>query len=106
MSYMEYNKGKLFPTTMGYDELFNYLGGVLDNISDGYSREEWCRDNCYNSNFEVIDGKIYKVVWEVKGGDELPELLDLTRHSDGTIEFETYHYNGGAHWTEVVEGAL
>lgn len=25
---------------------------------------------------------------------------------NGDIHFETYHYNGGAHWTEVVEGAL
>lgn len=106
MSQMEYNKGKLFPTEMSYDDLFEELGGKSDNISEGYSKEEWCRDSCFDSVYEILNGKIYKVVWEVERGEEPPVLLNLTKHFDGSIDFETYHYNGGAYWTEIVESRL
>ncbi len=106
MSQMEYNKGKLLPTKTSYDNLFKELGGEPSNISEGYTKEEWCRDNCYDGDYEILNDKIYKVVWEVRRGEEPPELMNLTKHSDGSVDFETYHYNGGAHWTEIVEAKL
>lgn len=88
MSEMEYNKGKLVPT--GVDtELFS---------EDDF---ETYREN----GFEVIDGEVYEVQWEIRRGD-LDEIARASVDDDGAIHFETYHYNGGAHWTEVVEQAL
>ncbi|MNW02099.1 hypothetical protein D3C71_1978350 [compost metagenome] len=60
----------------------------------------------YTENgFVVIDGEIYAVEWEVQRG-ELYGFAYVDEHEDGSISFNTYHYNGGAHWTEVVERAL
>lgn len=89
MSDMEHNKGTLIPTGIdieGYDE------DTLDEL-------------LHDNDFVLIDGEVYSVLWEVKRG-ELYEFAYVEEGTDGRIEFNTYHYNGGAHWTEVVEGAL
>lgn len=88
MSDMEHNKGRLIPT--GIDtEFFD------EDAFDAY------REN----GFVVIDGEIYRVAWEIQRG-ELYDFAYVNLNHDGSIDFNTYHYNGGAHWTEVVEGAL
>ena len=88
MSEMEYNKGKLIPT--GIDtELFD------DDAFDQYME----------NGYEVIDGEIYEVSWEIRRG-ELYDFCNVKENDDGSIEFETYHYNGGGHWTELVEKKL
>lgn len=90
MSEVERNKGKLIPT--GIDtELFN---------EDDF-------DNLFENGFVEIDGEIYEVQWEVKRDTDTPDYFaDVTENPDGSIDFHTRHYNGGAHWTEVVEHAL
>ena len=88
MSDMEYNKGKLIPTNID-TELFD------DDAFDQYME----------NGYEVIDGEIYEVSWETRRG-ELYSLCNVTENEDGSIDFETYHYNGGAHWVELVEGKL
>lgn len=88
MSEMEYNKGKLIPT--GIDtELFD------DDAFDQYME----------NGYEVIDGEIYEVKWETRRG-ELYDFCNVKENDDGSIEFETYHHNGGGHWTELVEKKL
>lgn len=88
MSEMEYNKGKLIPT--GIDtELFD------DEAFDQYME----------NGYEVIDSEIYEVIWETRRG-ELYDFCNVKENDDGSIEFETYHYNGGGHWTELVEKKL
>lgn len=88
MSEMEYNKGKLVPT--GIDtELFD------DDAFDQYME----------NGYEVIDGEIYEVIWETRRG-VLYDFCNVKENDDGSIEFETYHYNGGGHWTELVEKKL
>lgn len=88
MSEMEYNKGKLIPT--GIDtELFD------DEAFDQYME----------NGYEVIDSEIYEVIWETRRG-ELYDFCNVKENDDGSIEFETYHYNGGGHWTELVENKL
>ena len=57
------------------------------------------------NGFVVIDGEIYSVEWEIKRG-ELYDFAYVDEHEDGSISFNTWHYNGGGHWTEVVEEAL
>lgn len=89
MSDMEYNKGKLIPT------------GVS---TEGMSEEE--RDDLYeDDSVAVVNGLVYKVEWEARQED-LYHLARANVNEDGSIDFETYHYNGGAYWTEVVESAL
>ena len=88
MSDMEHNKGKLIPTNID-TELFD------EEAFEQYSE----------NGFVVIDGEIYSVEWEVKRG-KLYDFAYVDEHEDGSISFNTYHYNGGAHWTEVVERAL
>jgi len=88
MSEMEYNKGKLIPIYVD---------------TEHFTDEDY---EMYTENgFELIDGEIYQVDWENRAED-LDEIARATVNSDGTIDFETHHYNGGAHWTEVVEYAL
>lgn len=88
MSDMEHNKGKLIPTNID-TELFD------EDAFEQYT----------DNGFVVIDGEIYSVEWEIKRG-ELYDFAYVDEHEDGTISFNTYHYNGGGHWTEVVERAL
>lgn len=88
MSDMEHNKGKLIPTNID-TELFD------EEAFEQYSE----------NGFVVIDGEIYSVEWEIKRG-ELYDFAYVNQNEDGSIDFNTYHYNGGGHWTEVVEGAL
>lgn len=88
MSQMEHNKGRLVPTHID-TELFD------DDAFEAYSE----------NGYVVMDGEIYSVEWEIKGG-ELYGFADVSQDRYGNIEFNTYHYNGGAHWTEVVEEAL
>lgn len=89
MSDMERNKGVLRPT--GIDtELF--VEEDFENYSD--------------NGFAVIDGEIYEVIWDVKRDTDCSGFADVEVDTEGEITFHTYHYNGGAHWTEVVERAL
>lgn len=88
MSQMEYNKGILRP--MNID-------------TEHFSEDDY--EDCFDNGMVDIDGELYMVDWEVKSGD-LPEIKNVTVDESGFIHFETYHYNGGAHWSEVVESAL
>jgi succinate dehydrogenase/fumarate reductase flavoprotein subunit len=88
MSDMEYNKGKLIQTGIDLEQM---------------SEEDI--DDLYEQDIYIIDGEAYKVEWEHRRED-LYEIARAKVNEDGTIDFETYHYNGGGHWTEVVESAL
>lgn len=88
MSDMEHNKGKLIPTNID-TELFD------EEAFEAYSE----------NGFVVIDGEIYSVEWEIQRGQS-GSFAEAKENEDGSIDFNTYHYNGGAHWTEVVERAL
>lgn len=88
MSEMEHNKGKLIP---------------VDVDTEHFTEEDY--EQYTENGFAVIDGEIYEVEWEVRRG-ELYDFAYVTENEDSSIDFNTYHYNGGAHWTEVVENAL
>lgn len=88
MSEMEHNKGKLIPANIDTE---NFTEEDFENLED--------------NGFVLIDGEVYEVDWEVRHGDAYG-FAYVTENKDGSIDFITLHYNGGAHWTEVVEDAL
>lgn len=89
MSTIERNKGKLIPQ--------NIDTGLFD--AEAFEAYE-------ENGFVIIDGEIYAVQWEVERDTDCDYFADVKVNEDGSIDFHTMHYNGGAHWTEVVEGAL
>lgn len=89
MSTIERNKGRLVPTNID---------------TENYTDEDF--DTLHENGLVLIDGEIYEVEWEVKSEEDCPYFADVKVNTDGSIDFHTLHYNGGAYWTEVVEGAL
>lgn len=89
MSETERNKGKLIPIGVN---------------TEYFTEEDF---ETYSENgYVVIDNEIYEVKWEVERFTDYPDFADVKVNEDGSIDFHTIHYNGGAHWTEVVEDAL
>lgn len=89
MSSMERNKGKLIPTGI---DLENYTDDDIDNL--------------YENGMIIIDGEVYEVVYEIKADTDCYDFADVKVNTDGSIDFHTMHYNGGAGLSEVIEWAL
>lgn len=89
MSEYERNKGKLIP---------------VDVDTEHFSEDDF--DAYFENGFAVIDGEVYEVEWEVAQNSAAPEFAEVKINEDRTIDFHTYHYNGGGHWTELVEREL
>jgi hypothetical protein len=106
MSEMEYNKGKLVPFELNEDVAEQLVRAKGEDLEYDSYLEQVLDDYCwYDEDLCKVKGKWYKAVFNVKRGD-LDCFAEATENPDGTIDFSTYHYNGGGHWTEVVEGAL
>lgn len=111
MSDYERNKGVLAPFNMHEDfarDAVLLKGETLDTeVYDSYV-EQLSDDPTWYFDQDIIKmgDKWYEVIWEVQGENDIPEYAEAIKQDDGTIEFHTYHYNGAAHWTEVVENAL
>lgn len=110
MSQMEHNKGKLIPFELTEEIAKEYVIAKegQDSFEDCYLSylEQVEHDyNWYDESLARVGDKWYKVEFEIERG-ELYGFADVVTNEDGTISFNTYHYNGGAHWTEVVERAL
>jgi hypothetical protein len=90
MSTVERNKGVLIAT---------------DIDTEHFTEEDF---ETYSENgFVIIDNEIYEVQWEVQRETDCDYFVDVEVNKEtGSIYFHTMHYNGGAHWTEVVERAL
>lgn len=95
MSDYERNKGKL--EKVSAEAIKNEFPDVdFDDLP-------WTTDGKY----EKVGEGFYRVYWEVNGATDVPKFAEVSESPDGRfIDFHTYHYNGGAHWTEVVEDAL
>ena len=104
MSQMEYNKGKLVLETRSVEEVAEEVVVLLPNWYT--SKVDYFNDDAiYDSNYTYINGTLHRVEWEVRKG-ELDELRNVEVEDNGDINFETYHYNGGGDWVEVVESCL
>lgn len=89
MSEVERNKGKLIPTGIDTEHF----------TDDDY-------ESCEENGLVRIDGELYEVIWEVRRDTDEYHFADVKENPDSSIDFHTMHYNGGGHWTEVVEDAL
>lgn len=110
MSEMEWNKGRLIPFNItediakalviakeGEDSLDDCYETYLEQLSDDYT---W-----YDDTLAKVGGGWYKVEFEIEGV-ELDGFAEASVNRDGSIDFNTCHYNRGGHWAEVVERAL
>lgn len=106
MSRMEVNKGKLIPFKGDIEKLAEDV--VPDSCLRYYDDKlEALKENTEEyGDYAMINGKLYVVVWECRAGDMEDGFAEVNEGDDGSISFYTYHYNGGGHWTEVVEGGL
>lgn len=108
MSDMEHNKGKLIPFELTEPVARSLVEAKKEDLDGFYEtyREQVMDDyTWYDEDLACINNKFYKVEWEVRRG-ELYDFAQVKRNDDGSIDFNTYHYNGGGHWTEIVENAL
>lgn len=105
MSTMEFNKGKLIPIEMNEEIAKDILAenGMADYSGPDYSAMEALRDEV--NDYAEIGDDWYRVEFEFNGTD-CYGFQQAKKLDNGEIEFMTYHYNGGGHWTEVVEGSL
>lgn len=99
MSDYELNKGRLIPVQGSIPDLVRSL---VDEKELGLqSYEDWFRDNCSEYGYQYLLGQFYKSEMAIDGENSL-DICDVAVDDSGVITFTTLHYNGGAHWTEVV----
>lgn len=107
MSDYERNKGKLIPFDLTEDVAEQLVRAKGKDLKyDSYLEQFKDDPSWYTEDIVQVGRDWFKVQWEVKREYDVPEFAEAVVNDDGTIDFHTYHYNGGAHWTEVVEGAL
>ena len=109
MSDYELNKGKLFPVEINEDIAKELINNSKHKAAYQYyeSWMEMFEEYCDGLGFAKVNGKWYKIEWEIKEDcNGLDGFANVNVNENGVIDFHTYHYNGGAHWSEVVEGAI
>lgn len=109
MSEMEYNEGRLIPIDEDIEE--NIDKWISDEEfspqSKWYaSKMDLLRDEPFEAGLYCLNGRWYKAKMERSREYEPPEIIKFIQHSDGSIEFATYHYNGSGTWSEVIEERL
>ena len=94
MSEMEYNKGRAIPVT------WNMVKSEFPDAD--------INDLPYDTDgkFEIINGQPYLIEMENHGINYVPEVINFDVYDSGIICFETYHYNSGAYYTEIIEREL
>src|SRR5574339_172005 len=104
MSTVERNKGKLIPVTESVTDLAERLVKEIPKYCS--SKEEAFMDDPSEYGYVTIRGDYYKVKWEIEGEKDCSYFADVKKTKKGIIKFHTLHYNGGGHWTEIVEDAM
>jgi hypothetical protein len=107
MSGFELNTGRLVEISM---EDLNKL--IEDRGINAYTDEYYDLRELVFEEFtedpEIIEvnGKYYIVEGHNHEYECYSNLCEVTKLPDGSIKFLTYHHNGGAHWTELLEDEL
>lgn len=106
MSEMEHNKGKLIPFDLTEEVAKTLVEAKNEDLEyETYLEQVESDYTWYDDDLAYVGDKYYKAQFEIQRG-ELYGFAEAVANEDGSIDFNTYHYNGGAHWTEVVERAL
>lgn len=105
MSDYERNKGKL-TKVCAVSEITEDMAKELIAVKPEYydTFTELLTDDPWEYGYAVIGKVLYKLDREEVDND--PDYCNVTKNADGSFSFESYHYNGGAHWSELLEGKL
>ena len=107
MSESVIDSGKLIPVDLTREEALaecERLGLELEWILETYedAKEALC---CETEEYADIEGLGFCRVEGFKTEDPTTDWCTLSKNEDGSYDFRASYYNGGAHWTELVEGA-
>lgn len=106
MSSIERNKGRLVPITMAtVEKVAERMVTELDTRFHLTKKDQFLYDIA-EYGYQMFDGQLYRVEWDVEGETDCMDFADVVKDKSGVIHFHTLHYNGGGHWTEVVESEL
>jgi hypothetical protein len=102
MSSTVVDSGKLIPVTLSEEEAvaecrrlgIDYGETALETLI--YDTDEYAE----------VEGLGLCRVENFKTSDPTEDWCDLKKNEDGSYNFRTQYYNGGAHWTELVEEAV
>ena len=107
MSETEHNKGKLVPVSRigSVEEKCKAVVEVHGFEKSKYHEtfKEALEDEGYRSFF-ITDTEVYKIESEEVDADG--DIMNATRNTDGTIDFETRFYNGSCSFNEAIKCAL
>jgi hypothetical protein len=95
--------GKLFPLKVTEEwaveecarlDIEVYGDGALETLSNE------------TDQYAIIEGLGFCRVEDFKSADPTDGWQNIKANLDGSFDFSVCYYNGGAHWTEVVESAI
>jgi hypothetical protein len=104
MSETEINRGRLVPDIRLPAAIAEVV--VLSVPKWAASKVDAFTDDPANYGYEYINNVYYKLE-DHSCEDDTDDICELNLNTDnGEITFMTKHYNGGGHWTELIESKL
>lgn len=103
MSEFERNKKQLIPVTEDIEVIAE--NAITEKSKWFETKIKQFTDDPIEYGYVFINEVIYRVV-DLPVEDHEPEYCNISKNEDGSFTFESYHYNGGAHWYELLEGKL
>jgi hypothetical protein len=104
MSETEINRGTLVPVYRSLDVIAEKV--VISVPRWAKSKVEAFADDPAHYGYEYINQTYYKLE-DHSCEDDNDDICELNVNKDtGEIKFFTKHYNGGVHWTELIEAKL
>ena len=96
------DSGKLVPVTLTEEEAIAECARLgIDYGETALETLLWD-----TNEYVEIDGLGLCRVDGFKSADPDEDWCELKKNEDGSYDFRTQYYNGGAHWTELVEWKL
>jgi hypothetical protein len=104
MSEKEINRGRLVPEIREVHAIANEAVNLVPSYAE--SKIDAFTGDPSNYGYEYINGTYYKLE-DHSCEDDTDDMCEMDINPDtGEITFMTKHYNGGAHWTELIEDKL
>ena len=104
MSETEINRGRLIPDSRISSVIAEEVVQVVPKWAE--SKIDAFTDDPSFYGYERINGGYYKLE-DHSTEEDFADICELDINSEsGEIKFLTKHYNGGGHWTELIESKL